>query len=156
MKRLLTFFLVVACSLATLPTLACETEATAKPDSDCVVQARAQIRGVWFRLDKAEELRKAYDEIPELRLQINTYDQLIKIRDVQLAGYREASAARKSVSADLQAANTVLSRDAARARKERDEAIASRDAWYRSPFLWTGVGVVLTVATGATAVFLLK
>lgn len=155
--RLLVVILSLICAfLYSCGAIACETEATATPASDCVVMKRGETRGVWFELKRADELRRGWAELPELRLQIDSYRSLEQIRSAQLEAYREASEARNQVIQDLGTTNEILVRDASRARSERDEALASRDAWYRSPFLWVGVGVVLTVAAGGTVALVLN
>lgn len=147
MKKLLICLVVAASNGCGDVAWACETEATAKPDSECVVMPRGQARGVWFTLDVANTLRKEHELLPELQLQLKSYAELNQIRDQQVAGLKEADALRKDVSQKLLDTTAALARDAERARQERDKAKDELDAWYRSPFLWTGVGVLATVAT---------
>lgn len=145
MKKWLICLAVLASNGCGDVAFACETEATAKPDSDCVVVARAGSRGVWFSLATADQLRKNAELLPQLQLQLKSYAELAQIRDQQVAALKDADALRKDVSAKLLRTNEVLARDATRARDERDAAREELGRWYRSPFLWTGVGVVATV-----------
>jgi hypothetical protein len=134
--------------LEAAPARACDTEATAKPDSECVVMARAGVRGVWFQLHIAEQLRTGALELPELRSQLGAYEQALGVRDFQLENLRQAVAAQREASKAALGANEILVRDAQRARSERDEALQSRSAWYRSPVFWFGVGVGTTLISG--------
>jgi len=131
---------------------ACETEATARPDSECVVMQRGGIRGVWFRLDVADELRRMKLEFPELRIQTEKQSEVLALRESQVIYLRQALDAHEKALAEVKSANEILSRDAARARQERDEAKAELGAWYRSPILWTAIGSGATLGGG----FLLK
>lgn len=150
MKKWLVCLAILASNGCGDVAFACETEATATPDSECVVTPRASVRGIWFRLDIADGLRKDHAVLPELQLQLKSYVDLAATREAQLLAIRQADALRVDISDKLQQTNEALARDATRAREERDAVKASFNAWYRSPFLWTGVGVLTTLAIGAT------
>jgi len=149
MKILPGVLLILVCSLIALSANAeCKTVAEARLDDDCVVMQFGEQSGVWFRLDKAEMLRKAWTELPELRLQASKYGVLLQQRDAQLSLYREAAREYKGVIRDLKEVNKYLVTETREAREERNKARAALNAWYRSPFLWFGSGVVVTVITG--------
>ena len=117
-------------------------------DADCVVMPHGSQRGVWFRLDKADELRRLNLIIPELRGQVGRYEELMKLRDSQLTDLRGALGAHKRAGELLKTTNATLVKDARRARDERDKAQAALGAWYRSPFLWFGVGTLVSIVVG--------
>jgi hypothetical protein len=105
-------------------------------------------RGVWFRLNKADELRRASGELGEARKQLGWYDRLDKVRDGQVVAYTSALDERRAALVAVQEVNSVLVRDARRARGERDAAKAELGRWYRSPVLWVTVGIVATLVAG--------
>src|SRR5690606_29515722 len=122
----------------------CVTVESAPLDADCVVMPFGDQRGVWFRLDKADELRRARLEAVELRTLTEKLERLATLRGDQLELYRLASAERQLSLKSALDVNERLTAVARRAREERDAAVASADAWYRSPFLWFGAGAVAT------------
>lgn len=148
MKFTFSLIIILAMLAAAAPARACEPAAQAGPESDCVVLQFQNRTGVWFSLKKADALRKSWQEMPQLRLQLDKYTKLEAIREVQLSEYKQALAERKQVQKSLLQTNALLVRDA---RLAHEDAAAAH-AWYRSPFLWAGVGVVVTAAVGATLV----
>lgn len=142
---------LIAATALPAPALACETVETARLDSECVVMPRGELRGVWFRLDKADELRRASLELAETRQQVTWYQKLSDIRDEQTVAYTQALDERRAALQAVQKVNELLVSDARQAREERDKAKAELGKWYRSPFLWVSVGVAVTLAGGAVA-----
>lgn len=146
------FSLVLICSLllglcAPVTAFGCDTVATATLESTCVVLEREGRRGVWFSLDKAQELRKGALEIPQLRLQLQTHDELEAKRTEQVIQLTAANAERKSAMVALESTNAAHVADARRAREDASQARAELDRWYRSPWVWFGAGI----ASGALA-----
>ena len=153
MKKWLSCFLAAAFSLtAARPASAeCVTVLEARLDSDCVVMEYGEQRGVWFRLDKADELRRAYVLVPELRLQIDAYQEALELRDSQVDDLRGSIQAHKDVQTTLERSNALLTSRALEAERARDEVLRKQRAWYRSPFFWFGTGVLTTVGIGVAA-----
>ena len=143
--RLWPCFLALAVLLVGAPARAeCFTLATAPLDADCVVMAHGETRGVWFRLDKADELRKLSLEAPELRLQVAKQDDALRLRDEQVGLFRESIAIQRTVAEQLKVEAETLVRTARRANADATEARAERDAWYRSPYLWFAAGAIVS------------
>ena len=152
-SRIVATITLVAFVAAPLPAHAkCYTIEKAPLDADCVIMPFGSTRGVWFRLSKAEELRKLTLIVPELKLQIGEYEKTLALRDSQVSDLRGALDAQKKAGDLLKKSNAVLVRDANRAKREREEAEAALNAWYRSPFLWTGVGALLAILVGGVAI----
>ena len=148
-------FRTLVCSLAVLAAVsastarACDTVATASPSSTCVVLDRQGVAGVWFVLATADALRTSHQLIPELRLQLEKYNEIDTQRTAEVIGLREAIAAQRDAIEKLKA-EAALSAKAMRAA--RDDAMAARselDRWYRSPFLWLAVGALAGALAGA-------
>jgi hypothetical protein len=125
----------------------CETEATAKPDSDCVVLSFQNKRGVWFELNKADELRKASLEVGELRLQIKDHELRAVTRDYQVQTYRDVIKLKSASLDEAKKSMVAFVRQTREARKEASDAREELHAWYRSPVLYMGIGaaVVTTI-----------
>ena len=134
--------------LLPLRAAACETEVNATPSSECVVMKRGEERGVWFRLDVADELRRFKLEVPELRNQVALLQRQAVLRTAQVEELKLALGLRVEVANELTKINAKLVEDARRAREEGS-------SWTRSPFLWLGVGSLATfgVGLGYKAVF---
>lgn len=141
-KRLLLCSAIAVCSWAS-PAFACDTAATATPESTCVVQAHEGTPGVWFELETANALRKAKLTVPELSIQLTELELKLSTREWQLDRYREVVKLKdRTIATQTQSVEI-------HARRER-EAREALDAWHRSPLLWTGVGAVV-----ASVVFVL-
>lgn len=158
MMRLLICLVILACNCAPAVAFACDNSSEATPDSACVVLDREGVKGVWFRLDRADELRRVHLEVPELRLQIKGLEQRGAARDFQLKNYREVVQL-KQQSIDKAMANMgAFAKQAREAREGEQDAMDALHAWYRSPVLWAGIGagivvgivVALAVATRET------
>ncbi len=113
-------------------------------------------RGVWFRLDKAEQLRSAWVLLPELAKQTALYQETLSLREEQVEDLRGSIAAHVEVEATLKRNNELLVGQKLDAERERDEALKKSMAWHRNPALWFGVGVVTTVGAGVVTAILLK
>lgn len=99
------------------------------------------VRGVWFRLDEADGIRRLRLEVPELRLQVQTLEQMAEVQAERVTALREATRLRAEATAQ---ATTQLEASLSREAQLRSEV----NAWYRSPALWFAVGVVVTAAAG--------
>lgn len=101
---------------------------------------RGELRGVWFRLDRADVLRRAELQRDEYALQIEAYDTIEKIRDDQIRYIKASSDVYREAAIE-----------ASKATKSAEKAYASERkrarAWHRQPILWFGVGVVSAVVT---------
>lgn len=153
MMKWLSCFLIVAFSLtvAAPASAECVTVLEARLDSDCIVMQYGSQRGVWFRLDKADALRRAYVIAPELQLQLDAYQEAMDLRDGQLSDLRSSIQAHKEIQATLKRNSALLTSRALEAERVRDEALKKQRSWHRSPFLWFGTGVLATVGIGVAA-----
>lgn len=144
-------FRTLVCSFAVLalsgPTLAraCETTATARPDSECVVMARQGANGVWFSLTAADKLRAAFRLVPELQLQLEKYSEVDDARAREAANLREALAAQKRVSDELKQHAALSDKAALAALDDATRAQVELDSWWRSPVAWGCVGALAGV-----------
>ena len=124
----------------------CVPAVEATPESTCVVLYRQGIRGVWFSLDEADALRQLRLEVPELRFQLGTLEQLAVVQDERIELYRESARLRAEALTALQE-----QLELAHQREERLSKYAG--AWYRSPVLWFSVGMMLSAATYVTIMY---
>lgn len=136
--------------LVAAPANACDTAATATKASMCVVMSRDGVRGVWYELKTANELRETRDkfklEVPELKLQIRLGDRRNSVRDFQLESYREVVAIKDGSIKLAQDSMVAFARTAREAREAEREAVEELNAWYRSQVLWMGIGAsVVTI-----------
>jgi TolA-binding protein len=141
MKRSLLAFVLLACSAWAAPASAqgdCVTEATATPASDCVIATRAGVRGVWFQLQLADQLRREHLEVPELRLQVERFTQLEAVLTARMDQYREAAVLRREAAEGLE-------RQLVESMEREAAARAEADAWWRQPALWFAAGAVVAV-----------
>lgn len=150
------FSLTLACSLiaglcAPLTAFGCDTVETSTLKSTCVVMEREGHRGVWFSLDRAQVLRAGSLELPQLRLQIETYERLEGKRAGQVTQLTAANTERKAAMAFLQSTIVAHVADTRRAREDAARAREELDRWYRSPWVWFGAGI----ASGAFAAVLI-
>ena len=105
--------------------------------------------GLWFDLAVARCLLQQTRLVPELQLEVQLYEQ----RAIA-ASSLEALLRRQLVLAGQESDTARASLDAAVAA--RDEAISARDAWYRSPILWTVVGMAISGALVALSAYALN
>jgi chromosome segregation ATPase len=114
--------------------------ADAAPLPECVVMKRGTQRGVWFSLKSASVLEQNTQKLPELKKQVTELEAETTGYVKQIELYKGAVKETVAVNSSLTAENEAL-------QHQVIEAQSSRDAWYRSPWLWFGAGVATTVAT---------
>lgn len=137
LSRLLAFSLALA--LASAPGGAraeCVTADVARSSDTCVVVDRAGVKGVWFALPVADELRKIKLEVPELRLQVGKLEALLEVERRRVLMFRESSELRRQALQDKD-------KQVDRALTAGATAQAESSAWYRSPVLWFSVGTLV-------------
>jgi hypothetical protein len=102
--------------------------------------------GIWFHLEVARCLLGRLSALPEYARHVRLLEDRLSLGDE-----RDALRARQVALAEqeAQAASEALEAAVRRAR----EAEEARDAWYRRPGLWLAMGVVLSVALQAVAVW---
>lgn len=100
------------------------------------------VTGIWFRADVARAMLADLEELPLLRTRVQLLEGRLEIRDDQITRLR--SVIELSVAAEERAVSAL--EQAVSARRAAEDAL---DAWYRSPALWTAVGIV--VAAGLVA-----
>jgi len=145
MPRIISRLLLLAFSWQALTPAAraCDTVATATVESTCVVMEREGARGVWFVLETADELRKYKLEVPELRLQIRSYEQMAAAREVQVHTYLDVITLKDSAIKTAEDNMGAFARQAREAREAERKARDELGAWYRSPALWAAIGGIL-------------
>ena len=153
MKKWLACLLTLACSTSATPAWGCDVYSSRTPDSTCVVMELDERSGVWFDLETADGLRKLKLEYPELKKLLKDYKRSESLGKFQAERYREAWTLTRGVVADLQKSQRLYVRQAREAREARNAAIQERNVWYRSPVLWTGVGMTFTLGVGALVVY---
>jgi hypothetical protein len=87
-------------------------------------------------LPTADRLRREHEAAPVVTQMLEQYKGLVAVRETQVKALEQAEIERKSAQAESAKALEAARKDAAEAR-------AAKDAWYRSPWLWIGVGSVL-------------
>lgn len=133
---------VIAGAVSSPRARACETVASARPDSSCVVLDRQGVKGVWFQLALADELRTSHQMIPELRLQLEKYSEMDLKRADEVEALRGALTLRQLVNDQL---NAEVERMAKETREAQEQAAAATEAlgrWWRSPIVWLTVGAL--------------
>jgi len=152
MKKLQRFFLILAFSIIILvvlqsKALACDTIETATLTSTCVVMDFNNVKGVWFQLEEANNLRVAKLLVPELKLQIEKQEKIEENRVLEIQYLNRALDLQKKSTSELQ--NNVNTY-AKMARESHEEAVHLREslsAWYRSPWLWGAMGIAIGAVT---------
>lgn len=114
--------------------------ANAAPLPECVVMKHGTQRGVWFALKSASVLEQNTRKLPELQKQVSELEAeaAAQVRQIELF---------KGVVRETVGANSSLTAENEALQRQVLDAQSSRDAWYRSPWLWFGAGVATTVAT---------
>lgn len=123
----------------------------ATADSTCVLQDDG--RHVVLSLALADQWTKLATAVPGLREQVARYEQLTAALKVEASEATAAAAARRTEADERQKALAVVQAYAVAQAKQIAESEASASAWYRSPWLWFGVGAALG-AGGVTAIAL--
>lgn len=152
---------LLALALIVLPAPAAAQDVELPPpevlEAPCVPELEANRRalldhdgaaGIWFHGDLARCMLERLSLLPayarhahllEERVSLSDERDALRAREVDLAA-QEADAARAALEEAI----------AARRRAEEE-----RDAWWRHPALWAGVGAVLVVALEIVAVYVL-
>jgi len=156
-RRFVSLVTLLVFTLGALPASAkCYEISEAPLDADCVVMSHGSQRGVWFRLDKADELRKLKLKQPELELQVFELEKIVTLRTQQVKELSQAMDSQSSALATMKVTNNLLVKQKNQTDRDLKAEIEKRQAWYRSPYLWFGVGVATTLAAGAGLVYLVK
>lgn len=130
------FFCLVSivCSMISVQfVFACDALQNANGQSTCVIEPFMGQTGVWFTLGKADELRTAHDLVPNLKLQLDSYDKLVGDYKKSLDNMKFVADARGETIDDLQKA-------LAKETKRANDAELRANPWYTSPILWGIVG----------------
>jgi len=107
------------------------------------------VTGIWFRADVAREMLADLTELPLVRTRVQLLEGRLEIRDDQISSLR--SVVELSQAAEERAVNALD--EAVQARRAAEDA---RDAWYRSPILWTSVGMIIAGALVALTAYALS
>lgn len=141
-------YLAILCSLllgarpAVALDLKCDTAIEETPDSQCVVMNRQGMRGVWFELGVANELRRNTRLLDGLQLQLNKYSMITALAEKEASVCREQVAVLESTRLKLEKQVELATSDARKAREE----LASGRRWYTSPIFW---GITMFIAGAA-------
>lgn len=118
----------------------CFTLLDAPLDAECVVMPFGDQRGVWLRLDVADEVRRERLELAELRIQNDALTEIANRRNQQVELLRAAVT-------EHQTATDAAVVDAGKSRVERDRLEREMKRWYRHPALWFGGGVMVSITS---------
>lgn len=134
----------VVCTLIPVEfVFACDALQNATGQSTCVIMPFSGQTGAWFTLGVADELRTAHDLVPNLRMQLRSYDDLVGSYKRQVSNLTFVMDARGETIEDLQKA-------LAKETKRANDAELRANPWYTNPILWGIVGIAagisLTVA----------
>lgn len=143
---------VVALAMGAPRARACDTAAQAGPESSCVVLDRHGVRGVWFRLAEADELRRSVTLLPELRLQIEKYSQMETSLGREVESLRGALDAQRVASTKLAKAVEASQGEARAAQEDAARAREELGRWWRSPLIWLSVGALAGALAGLALV----
>lgn len=127
----------------------CFEQAKAPAGADCVVMTRGEERGVWFSLKAAIELQQSHLKIPEMVALVTQLETVNTLQGEEIDLHRRALTEHETLKNSLQ----VQASDAIRRANRMETEL---DAWYRSPWLWLGIGVGATLAIGVTAKVVLE
>lgn len=111
---------------------------TVPEDSRRALMARGNLQGVWFHADLARCMLERLQLLPAYARQVHLLEQR-----VTLSNERDALRQREIDLASQQVTTATGALDAA--IRAQHNAEAERDAWYRAPLLWFGVGAVLAI-----------
>lgn len=155
MRKLVAFSLAAAGSLVAFTARAdCVPSSQATPDSSCVVLARDGQRGVWLSLPEADRRSQETEALATVRAALEKQRVLTNLRVTEAELWQQAATERKA-QADAAGIEAKAARlDAVQAQHDLEAERASAGAWYRSPWVWLGAGLVL--GGGATAFVLTR
>jgi hypothetical protein len=125
----------------------CPTESKATPASTCVVMRRGEVRGIFLSLPTFTTVKQAALDGQDAKVENAKLQEALRLRDNQVLLQQQAIAEQKAANQKLDEALSGQTTQTEKVAKERDEAIAQRDSPWRSPILWTGVGVGATILT---------
>lgn len=137
-RSLLNCSIVAAGSLlwAHMATAECVPEDEATPSSDCVITSRSGQSGVWITRSRADDASREHEAYAVVQRMLKQYADVTALQATQIQAYKQADA---DMVASMQACTSAVEQAKNDAAAER----AARDAWYRSPWLWAGVGTAL-------------
>lgn len=95
------------------------------------------ISGMWFPMDKARMLLKGAEELPGVRLQLQLLEQRLTL-EKNRTGLLEKNVQTSTKIADIWEHTAQV----------QASALATKNPWWKSPYLWLGVG--FAVGVGAT------
>lgn len=141
--KLTLIFTVILLTGMSISRLACGEDAQGPPLRVSV--NHEGLPGVWFRADVAQTMIAASEELPGLRQEVQLLGEQLQLREDMMDRLRQI--------VDLARAATDRALDGLRvavASVSSDES--PRDVWWRSPILWSVVGVVAAVLLEVAAV----
>jgi len=108
----------------------------------CIIEGKEY---VGFLPADAQTLLQYRIDIPKLRLEITSFKDLVKIKDAEINTLASANST-------LLETKSFLTTENVRMQKEID----NQNAWYKSPYLWFSVGLIIGTAATVTVVYLVK
>lgn len=100
---------------------------------------------VCFTPNDAQALLQYRIDIPNLKLDIEKYKELVKLKDLQLETLTNANTILLDTKQFLITENVRLQRE-----------LDNRNAWYKSPYLWFCVGLVAGVTTTIVVMYIVN
>jgi hypothetical protein len=100
---------------------------------------------VGFLEKDAQVLLQYRIDIPKLRKDIIKHKDLLQVKELQMDKLTSANLTLLDTKHFLITENVRL-----------QQTLDSRDAWYRSPYFWFGVGLALGTAATVTVVYVIK
>ena len=143
MKRLLATLLTLCVVFSARTAWAddvCVTEAKATPESTCVVMERNGVRGTWMTLPVVGKFQRAAIELRAANVDLSRYQELVTLRDNQVALQDQAIESRKAevdrLNAALKGQQDHTAEMAADLQKAEQKAATAK-------IVWLVVGVVV-------------
>lgn len=121
---------------------ACDTALTAEVGSSCVELSRQGVKGVWFQLVAAEELRMSHRLVPELQLRLEKCTNAETRYSHEAEALRGALQLQRGVSEALRAELADARKEGKEARLTAAAALNDLDRILRSPLVWLSVGAL--------------
>jgi hypothetical protein len=100
---------------------------------------------VCFTPNDAQTLLQYRMDIPDLKLDLKKHKDLLKVKELQVEKLTNANAILLDTKHFLITENVRLQRE-----------LDNRDAWYKSPYLWFGVGLLVGAAGTITIMYIVK